>query len=211
LERIAKICLQHNLTICSDEIHADFVYDGAKHIPIASLSPEVANRTITLFSPAKSFNVAGISFSFAVIPDTGLRKRYEKAEQGLVPRPGALGHTMAIAALRDCDGWFEQLLPYLQANRDAAARFVGEEMPGVTMTPLEGTYLAWLDCRDAKVFGTPHEFFLKQAKVATVDGAVFGAGGQGFARLNLACPRERMLEGLERMRAALERSPWTIS
>jgi len=203
LERIAEVCLRHDLTICSDEIHADFIYDAAKHIPIASLSPEIAARTITLFSPAKSFNVAGITFSFAVIPDADLRKRYESAEQGLVPRPGVPGYTMAVAALRDSGDWFDELLPYLQENRDEASRFIAEQMPGVTMTPLEGTYLAWLDFRALELDQTPHEFLLEKAKVATVDGAIFGAGGEGFARLNLACPRERLLEGLERIQRAI--------
>ncbi|MFC2100153.1 MalY/PatB family protein [Candidatus Bipolaricaulota bacterium] len=202
LERIAEICLRHDLHICSDEIHADFVYDGGKHTPIAS--PEIADRTITLFSPVKSFNIAGISFSFTVIPNGDLRQRYDEAKQGLVTHPGVMGYTAAVPALRDSDDWFDELLPYLQENRDVAARFVAERVPGVSMTPLEGTYLAWLDCRQAQIAGTPHEFFLEQAKVATVDGGIFGAGGKGFARLNLACPRERLLEGLERMRVALD-------
>jgi len=204
LEHVAEICLRHDLVICSDEIHADFTYDGRKHVPIASLSPEVAERTITVFSPAKSFNVAGISFSFAVISSETLREKYEQAKQGLVGHPGVFGYTMAMAALRDSDAWFAELLSYLQANRDAAARFVDEQMNGVRMTPLEGTYLAWLDCREAGLDSVPSEFFLEKAKVATVDGAIFGAGGDGFARLNLACPRKRLLEALERIRTAIE-------
>ena len=204
LEQIAELCLKHDLAICSDEIHADFVYDGEKHIPIASLSPEIADRTITLYSPAKSFNIAGIGFSFAIIPNEELRKRYEEAKQGLVAHPGVMGYTAAVPALRDSDGWFEELLPYLQENRDTAARFVAEQIPGVSMTPLEGTYLAWLDCRSLGLDRTPHEFFLEKAKVATVDGAIFGAGGEGFARLNLACPRPHLLEGLGRIKRAIE-------
>jgi len=203
LERIAEICLKHDVTICSDEIHADFVYDGRKHTPIASLSPEIGDRTITLFSPAKSFNVAGITFSFAVIPSEDLRTKYEAAKQGLVTHPGVMGYTMAVPALRDSDAWFDELLAYLQENRDTAARFVAEQIPGISMTPLEGTYLAWLDCRSLVLDQTPHEFFLEKAKVATVEGAIFGTGGEGFARLNLACPRPRLLEGLERIRQAV--------
>jgi len=204
LEHVAEICLRHDLVICSDEIHADFTYDNRKHIPIASLSQEVAERTITVFSPAKSFNVAGISFSFAVIPNDALRERYEQAKQGLVSHPGVFGCTMAMAALRDSDAWFAELLGYLQSNRDAAAEFVDERITGLRMTPLEGTYLAWLDCRNLRLDVPPSEFFLDKAKVATVDGAIFGAGGDGFARLNLACPRKRLLEALERMRKAIE-------
>jgi cystathionine beta-lyase len=203
LERLAKICVEHNLVVCSDEIHADFIYEGHEHIPIASISPEIDRRTITLMSGAKSFNVAGIPFAFAVISDSELRKRYESAGMGLVPHPGVFGITSAIAAFRDGDAWLDELVDYLQENRDAAAAFVRERLPGVSMTPLEGTYLAWLDFRNAGIEGCPHEFLLERAKVGTVDGALFGLGGEGFVRLNLACPRARLTEGLERIERAL--------
>ena len=205
LERIAEVCARRNLVICSDEIHADFVYDGAKHVPIASLAPEIAERTITLMSPAKSFNVAGIPFAFAIVPNAKLREKMEEAQMGLVPHPGVFGITAALAAYRDGDAWLDRLVAYLQGNRDAAQAFVADELPGVSMTPLEGTYLAWLDCRGAGIEGNPHEFFLNEARVATVDGGMFGAGGKGFVRLNLACPRDQMLQGFSRMRDALAR------
>lgn len=202
LERLAEICLEHDLIVCSDEIHADFVYDGHRHVPIAALSPEIAARTITLMSTAKSFNVAGIPFAFAVIPDRRLRERYEDAKQGLVPGPGVMGYTAARAALRDGDPWLDELMVYLQANRDFAAAFVARELPGLAMTPLEGTYLAWLDCRSA-YDDRPYERLLDEARVATVDGARFGPGGAGFVRLNLACPREVLVDGLQRIQRAL--------
>jgi len=203
LERLAEICETHDLVICSDEIHADFVYEGHRHIPFAALSPEVDHRTITLMSPAKSFNVAGIPFAFALISDPELRERYENATMGLVPHPGAMGYTAALAAFRDGDEWLDCLVAYLQSNRDVAADFVRERLPGVTMTPLEGTYLAWLDCRDAGIDGGPYEFLLDRARLGTVDGAMFGIGGEGFVRLNLACPRETLVDGLERIERAL--------
>ncbi len=203
LERLAEICEAHDLIICSDEIHADFVFDGREHVPIAALSPEIDRRTITLMSPAKSFNVAGIPFAFAVISDPELRKRYEGATMGLVPRPGVMGFTAALAAFRDGDAWLDCLVEYLQTNRDLAAAFVRDRLPDVAMTPLEGTYLAWLDCRDAGLTAPPHEVFLEKGRLATVEGAMFGPGGEGFVRLNLACPRETLTEGLERIERVL--------
>ena len=204
LERLAEICETHDLIICSDEIHADFVFDGNRHVPIAALSPEIDRRTITLMSPAKSFNVAGIPFAFAVVSDPKLRERYESATMGLVPHPGAMGYTVALAAFRDGDEWLDGLVAYLQANRNFAAEFVRERLPGVAMAPLEGTYLAWLDLRGAGIDGSPHEFLLGQARLGTVDGAMFGAGGEGFVRLNLACPRETLVNGLDRLERALK-------
>jgi len=203
LDRLAEVCAAHGLIVCSDEIHADFVYEGHPHVPIATLSSEIDRRTITLMSPAKAFNVAGIPFAFAVIADPALRERYENAKRGLVPQPGIMGITAALAAFRDGDRWLDALVEYLQGNRDLAAEFVLERLPGVAMAPLEGTYLAWLDLRETAIDGDPHQFLLEHGRLATVDGALFGPGGEGFIRLNLACPRTRLLEGLERIERAL--------
>ncbi|MFC2108884.1 MalY/PatB family protein [Candidatus Bipolaricaulota bacterium] len=203
LEQIAEICLKHDLIICSDEIHADFIYDGRKHVPIALLSREIADRTITLMSPVKSFNVAGIPFAFAVISNPGLREQYQNAGKGLVTHPSALGYIAAMAVFEHGDSWSDDLVKVLQANRDFAAQFIASEIPGIKMALMEGTYLAWLDCRNAGIEGSPYEFLLEEARVATVDGARFGPGGEGFVRLNLACPRSRLQEGVKRIRNAL--------
>ncbi|MEE8593894.1 MAG: PatB family C-S lyase, partial [Candidatus Bipolaricaulota bacterium] len=203
LEQIAEICLKHDLIICSDEIHSDFIYDGRKHVPIASLSREIADRTITVMSPVKSFNVAGIPFAFAVISNPGLREQYQNAGKGLIIHPSAMGFVAAMAAFEHGDGWSDDLVNVLQANREFAVQFIESEIPGIKMTPMEGTYLAWLDCRNARIEGSPYEFFLKEARVAVVDGARFGPGGEGFVRLNIACPRSRLQEGLTRIRNAL--------
>jgi cystathionine beta-lyase len=203
LEQFADICLKHDLVICSDEIHADFIYDGSKHIPIASLSKEIADRTITLMSPVKTFNVAGLPFAFAVIPNPRLREQYQGAGKGLLVHPSALGYTAAQAAFEHGDPWMEELVRTIQGNRDFAAGFIADEIPGVSMTPMQGTYLAWLNCREAGIDGSPFEFLLKKARVATVEGAAFGPGGEGFVRLNLACPRVTLQEALERIRDAI--------
>ncbi len=202
LEQMAEICVRNDIYICSDEIHADFVYDGRPHVPIASLAPEIADRTVTLFAPNKSFNIAGISCGIAVVPNPKLRERLEVTRRGLVPHLGIMSYVAADAAYRHGGEWLDELIGYLAGNRDYVTQFVRDELPGVELGPVEGTYLAWLDCRNA-VDGNPHEFFLREARVALNDGARFGPGGDGFVRLNFACPRSTLVEALGRMRSAL--------
>ena len=202
LTRLAEICLRHNIVICSDEIHGDLTYAGHQHTPIASLDPEIARHTITLMAPSKTFNIAGLDCSFAIVPDEDLRRRYRRAQRGLVSGVNAFGCTAALAAYRDGEEWLTQVLAYLQANRDTVTEFVQTELPGIRMSPLEGTYLAWLDCREAGI-ETPYEFFLQHARVALNDGATFGKGGEGFVRLNFGCSRAILREALARMKGAL--------
>jgi cystathionine beta-lyase len=205
LERLAEICLRHDVVICSDEIHCDLVFSGHRHLPIAALAPEVAARTITLMAPSKTFNVAGLKCSFAVVQDEALRARFVGAYAGLVASVNLLGYAAALAAYTEGQAWLDQVLAYLEANRDFLLQYVAEHLPGVHMVVPEGTYLAWLDCREAGIEGQPGAFFLREARVALNEGAVFGAGGEGFVRLNFACPRSTLSEALERMRGALER------
>jgi cystathionine beta-lyase len=205
LERMAEICLRHDVAICSDEIHCDLVFEGHQHIPIAALSPEIARQTITLLAPSKTFNIAGIHASVGIITDPELRKRFEAARAGLVPHLGVLGYTAMLSAYRDGDDWLQQVLAYMQANRDYLYDYVDEYLPGITMEKPEGTYLAWLDCRGADLPGSAHKFFLEEAGVAMNDGATFGKGGEGFVRLNFACPRATLVQALDQMRQALSR------
>ena len=206
LERMAEICLRHNVTICSDEIHCDLVFEGHRHIPIASLSPEIARQTITLMAPSKTYNVAGIHASVGIITDPDLRDRFKAAGAGLVPHLGVLGYTAMLSAYRDGGEWLEQVLVYMQANRDYLYDYVKDNLPGITMEKPEGTYLAWLDCRGADLPDNAHKFFLEEAGVAMNDGATFGKGGEGFVRLNFACPRATLVQALDQMREALGRN-----
>jgi cystathionine beta-lyase len=203
LERMAEICLRHDLVICSDEIHCDLLFSGQRHLSIASLAPEIEARTITLMAPTKTYNVAGIHASIAIIPDPELRKQFQGARAGLVPKMDAMGYTAMLAAYRDGQPWLDAVLRYLEANRDACVEYVNSRLPVVTTHRLEGTYLAWLDCRQAGIPGNPHQFFLEQAQVAMNDGATYGRGGEGFVRLNFACPRSTLTQALEQMRQAL--------
>ncbi len=202
---IGDLCVRHRLTICSDEIHGDFVYDGARHVPIGSLSPEIEAQTVTLIAPSKSFNIAGLHSAVAIIPNKQLREKVILAKRGLVPSVSIFGYVGMLAAYRDGEQWFSDLFAYVEKNRDVVRDAVSREMPGVTCGPIEATYLAWLDCRQAGLPGDPYDFFLQEARVAVNPGPIFGVQGEGFVRLNFACPRSTLVEGLARMRDALRR------
>ncbi len=205
LERMAEICLRHNILICSDDIHCDLVMDGIKHVPIASLSPEVANRTITIMSPSKTFNTPSLGLAFVIAQNETIYKTFEKATNGFMPHVGTPGYAGAEAAYGECQPWVDELLPYLKSNRDYVVDYVREHFPQVSYTCPEATYLGWLDWRAMHLPGeSPFKFFLEKARVAYNDGAAFGKAGEGFTRINYATPRERLEQIMERTRAAIE-------
>ncbi len=204
LRRMADICLQRGLWIISDEIHCDLMLGGAVHTPIATLSPEIEARTITLMAPSKTFNLAGLKASVAIIPNAELREAFEGAKGGLVGTVNILGYVAMTAAYREGDPWLAALTDYLTANRDYLVSFVRERLPGISVYPAEGTYLAWLDCNALEAPGNDAcGWFLEHARVAFGDGKNFGPAGEGFVRMNFGCPRGLLQEGLERMAAAL--------
>jgi cystathionine beta-lyase len=203
LLHMAEICLRSGVVICSDEIHSDLVYSGFQHVPIASLDSDIAQKTITLMSPSKTFNLAGLQCSFAIIQNRELRKKYLAARKGLVPWVNLMGLAAAQAAYSDGQEWLDQLLIYLQGNREFLYDYIQSSLPGIRMVKPEATYLAWLDCTQAKIMGSPYEFFLERARVALNDGKTFGNGGEGYVRLNFACPRSTLSEALFRMKEAL--------
>jgi len=205
LTRIAEICEQHNIIIVSDEIWSDLTLGDAEHIPIASLAPEIAARTITLMAPSKTFNLPGLGLSFGVIADEAVRKRVQQAGEGLLPLTNIMGCAAAFAAYTEGNRWLDDLCRYLTANRDTMVAYLAQQLPQLQTTVPEGSYLAWIDCREAGINGSPYTFFLEHAKVGLSDGAMFGPGGEGFVRMNMACPRTTLIEGLERMRHALAR------
>jgi cystathionine beta-lyase len=204
LEGMAAACARRDAFIVADEIHCELLLDGRRHVPVATLAPEIEARTVTLMAPSKTFNLPGLKCAVAVVPSAALRERLTAAVADLVPKINVLGHAAAVAAYREGDPWLEALLRYLAANRDFLAKEVPRRLPGVTLAPAEATYLAWLDCRGARIpGGDPCAFFLERAKVALNDGKAFGPGGEGFVRLNFGCPRALLIEGLERMARAL--------
>ena len=206
LEAIAGACLRHGSWIISDEIHCDLLFDGRRHVPMASLAPEVAARTITLMSASKSFNLAGMKTAFAIVPDAGLRARFGAAQHGLVDSVNVMGLEATLAALTEGEPWRQALIATLQANRDWLVAAVPRQLPGVGMHRPEATFLAWLDCRALDLGGVaPQAFFLERARVGLSAGAEFGASWHGYVRLNFGCPRRTLEEGIARMAASLAR------
>lgn len=199
LETLAELCLSHDIIICSDEIHCDFILDsGRSHIPLASLDEEIAANTITLMAPSKTFNLAGLGCGFAIIPDRALRLSFQHARAGLVPMPGVLGLTACQAAYQHGDTWLQALLEVLRSNRNLVTQTV-EEIPLLHMTPVEATYLAWIDVRPAGL-EDPLAFFAQHG-LDLWDGAKFD--GPGFVRLNFALPESLLREGLRRLKQAM--------
>jgi cystathionine beta-lyase len=200
---MAEICLRHNILICSDEIHCDIVYPGYTHIPIASLAPEIEQRTITLMAPSKTFNIPGLKLAVAIIPNPELRKRFVALQGILAGPPNILAVAAATAAYRDSQPWLDALLAYLEGNRDYLLAYAHTHLPAIGVNQPEATFLAWLDCRQTNIAADPYQFFLDKARVALNDGASFGRGGAGFVRLNFGCPRSTLAEALERMSRGL--------
>jgi cystathionine beta-lyase len=203
LEGIAEVALARDLLVVSDEIHGDLVFPGACHIPFASLSPEVEARTITLTSASKPFNIAGLRCAVAIFGSSELRERFLGCPRHLRGGLGSLGVATAEVAWRHAQPWLDEVLGYLEGNRDLVAEFTASQLPGVRHFKPEATYLAWLDCRELGLEPSPYEFFLSRAKVALSDGAAFGAPGRGFVRLNFATSRRILSQALEGMAAAL--------
>jgi len=201
---MAEACLERDVVICSDEIHCDLTYSGHVHIPIATLDEAISRKTVTLMSPSKTFNVAGLKFAFAIVPDPTLRKTLKQLVHDLGGGMNIMGMIAAEAAYTRGAGWLQHLLKVLESNRNFVYDFVRNELPGVEMQLPEATYLAWLDCRRLDLQPSPYEFFLTEARVALNNGRDFGTEGRGFVRLNFGCPRSTLEQGLMRMKRALE-------
>jgi cystathionine beta-lyase len=201
LSAIAEICARHGLLVCSDEIHCDLVLEPGTHVPFASLDEEIAARTVTLMSPSKTFNLSGLSCGFAVIPNREIRQRFQTAARDLVPQPNALGVVACRAAYEGGETWRAALVDYLRGNRDLLESFFCEQLPQLSLSHVEATYLAWIDARWlGERNGTS---FFDAAGVRLSDGGPFQ--GQGFVRLNFGCPRKTLRDALERMLAAVRK------
>ncbi len=201
LSELASICDKYDITICSDEIHCGLILDKDKiHIPTATLDPEIANRTITMMAPSKTFNTPGLGCAFAVISNRKLRKQFKNVMAGIVPRPTALSYAATFAAFSECGDWHEALLNYLRDNLETVSGAI-QQMPSLSISPVEATYLAWIDMRSSGL-ENPVKFF-EEAGIGLQDGIEFD--GPGFARLNFGCPRKLLIKGLDRMTAALDR------
>src|SRR3984957_17800071 len=206
LESVADFAIRHDLTVVSDEIHADIVYPGNKHIPLASLSPEIAARTITITSATKSFNIPALRCAVMHFGAPALKARFfERIPARLLGSPGVTGVDATIAAWDDGQPWLDEILAQLQANRDWLVQTIGAELPGVTMRSPEATYLAWLDCSALALPCPAGQFFLDRARVCLNSGESFGAQYANFARLNFASPAPVLHEVVGRMAEAVRR------
>ncbi len=204
LEGLAEVALERDQIIVSDEIHADLVLTGREHLPIASLGPEVEARTITLTSATKAFNIAGLRCALAAFGSADLQRGFNALPRYIRGGLGSLGLAATEIAWTRCQDWLDEVIATLEENRSLVTELVSRLLPGVRHLPSEGTYLAWLDCRDLELPDGPYRFFLEHGRVALSDGARFGPGGDGFVRLNFATSREIVTEAVERMAKAIQ-------
>lgn len=206
LERLGQLCLAHGVLVISDEIHSDLIYEGYRHIPFASLSPELALHSIVCTAPSKTFNLAGLQTSNLIIPNAKYRQAY-RASLDLtgIHHPNLFGMTAMEAAYRQGGDWLDQLMTYLLGNRKFINSFLSQELPQIKVIQPEGTYLIWLDFRALGMNPKAlQKFLVHEAGVGLSAGYLFGPGGEGFARLNLGCARSVLAEGLQRIKTAVK-------
>ena len=206
LQKIGDLCVKYNVRILADEIWRDLVLPGYTHTPIASLSREIENITITCFSPTKTFNIAGLQASFAVFPREEEWKAFDNELGEMdIKRNNPFSLVGFEAAYNHGEEWLSELLVHLEGNAQYVADFVKERLPEIKTVKPEGTYLMWLDFNGLNI--TPEEItdmLIKDAKVAMNDGASFGANGKGFARMNIACPRYMVEDAMARIEKAVK-------
>lgn len=207
LERLAALCIRHDVVIISDEIHSDLVFDGHHHTHIASLSPEAAARTVTLVAPSKTFNIAGLCSSIAVIPDQGLRNKFASVVASTHTAEGnAFGNVAFAAAYREGAEWLEEVKKYIYGNYELVRDFIAREIPSIRSYPLEGTYLMWLDFSAWNMTGEQlQNFLVNEAGLGLNDGRTFGREGLHHARMNLATRRALVNRALGQLRDACKK------
>jgi cystathionine beta-lyase len=205
LVRLGELCVANDVTVISDEIHCDLIFKGHKHLPFAALDKRFAKNSVTCIAPSKTFNLAGLQTSAVIIPNAKLRGRFSNVlvSDGL-RSPNPFGITALEAAYNHGEPWLEQLMDYLSDNVDFLIRFVEERLPMVEVIKPEGTYLVWMDFRKLGLDpDTLEDLMLKKARVWLDEGYIFGRGGEGFERINVACPRSLLKQGLQRIERAV--------
>ena len=205
LRRLADFCHRRHIIVLSDEIHSDMALWDHRHTPFATVSPEAAACSITFGAPSKTFNIAGIVSSYAIVPDEALRRRfYDWMEANELNEAPLFAPIATIAAFRHGEPWRREMLRYIEGNIDYVADFCDRRLPGIRALRPQASFLVWLDCRalnlthDALV-----DLFVRKARLALNDGAMFGREGEGFMRLNVGSPRETLRKALEQLEAAL--------
>ena len=206
LRDLASLCMENNIIMVSDEIHSDLILPGHKHTPLASISEEIAGMTITSVAPSKTFNLAGMSTSLAVISNERLRRRFSsQLERAHLWTGNIFGNIALETAYREGDDWLNQLIMYLSGNVEYLKSFLVKELPQIRLIEPEATYLMWLDM---SALGMNDEelkkFMIEKARLGCNDGPSFGTGGSGFQRMNVACPRAVLKKALEQLKEAID-------
>ena len=202
LTALADLAERHNLIVVSDEVHMDLVMPGHEHIPYGSIGGE---RSVTVISPNKTFNTAGIPQATLIMPDAGLRERYQAfLNKTQLNHDSTFGAEAMVAGYRHCEDWVDAVVAYIAENHRAAERFIAEQVPGVRKVTAEGTYLGWLDFRQTGLSQDDiMDRLVNTGGVGLYSGTDFGPQGEGFFRMNIACPRETLEQGLEGVRRAI--------
>jgi cysteine-S-conjugate beta-lyase len=205
LLQMGGIVIRNGAIVISDEIHCEILFKGYRHTPFAAISEEFAQNCIVCMAPSKTFSLAGLGASSIIIPNKKIRDAFTNVRIGILPGPNLFGFTAMESAYRYGDEWLEQVLAYLQGNLDFMMDYFINRIPRIKIIPPQGTYLIWLDCRDLKMDNlTLRKFMRETARVGLDDGFVFGKGGLGFQRMNIACPRSVLLEALQRIEKAVK-------
>lgn len=205
LKKLGELCVKHQVLIMSDEIHADLVFKENKFTPLASISNAIANYTVTFIAPSKTFNMAALATSSVICSNMELKEKYDKVLDTIhIGMGNVFGTVASEAAYTYGDEWLDQLITYLTENLDLAQEYFKEKIPQIKMMRPEGTYLVWLNCSGLDLKGKDiKNFMIEDAGLGFNDGRMFGTGGDGFMRMNIACPKQRLLDALIRIEKAI--------
>ncbi|MDD3251251.1 MAG: PatB family C-S lyase [Lachnospiraceae bacterium] len=206
LERMAKICIKHDVLLVSDEIHSDLIFHGKKHTPVAKISKELADHVITGISATKTFNLAGLQSSTVIFPNQELKKTYDSFWGGMdIHRNNAFSSVAMEAAFNEGEEWLEQLLQYLSDNFDYVHQFCAEQIPQIKPNIPDATYLVWLDCRELGMNNEElRRFMIEEAGLGLNEGYTFGRSLSGYMRLNAACPRATLEKAMAQLKKAVD-------
>jgi cystathionine beta-lyase len=205
LQKVSKLCFKYNVLLISDEIHSDLIIGENKHIPIPTISKDIANNSLTMFAPSKTFNVAGLSLSYVIIPNKKIRVKFQKTILNLGLHGGNVFGIEALeASYRYGQKWLDELLNYIEDNYTFVQQYLQNNIPRIKTIKMEGTYLLWLDCSELRLSQKELvSLFINKAKLALNDGSKFGKGGNGFMRMNLGCSRRLIEQALDRLAIAI--------
>ena len=205
LQKLGELCIKHNVLVLADEIHSDLVFKGNKYIPLASISEEIAQNTVTFIAPSKTFNMAGLATSSVIVSNKELKEQYDQMLDTIhVGMGNIFGTAASEAAYNKGDQWLDQLLDYLTENINFLESYLNNNIPQIKMIRPEGTYLVWLDCSELDLKGKDiKDFMIEDAKIGLNDGRMFGAGGDGFMRINVACPMQVLEKALTQLKKAI--------